>query len=123
MKKYQKTHPDMYRNTVDFSWSGIVQKLAIMSTVVLLLPALAAYAKDGKQVTIQVVNTQSSERRYSTYVPGTAGSSSTNCTSNATANTYGNNTNVNGSTGVLPLRLALPPRASKPLPLNSDWVG
>jgi hypothetical protein len=65
---------------------------------VLLLPAVAGYAKDEKQVTIQVVNTQSSERHYSTFIPGTAGSSSTNCDTNATANTYGNNTNINGST-------------------------
>jgi hypothetical protein len=63
-----------------------------------LLVAMSAYAGDGKQVTVQVVNTQTSERQYSYYVPGTAGSSHTNCDTNATANTYGNSTNVNGTT-------------------------
>lgn len=29
----------MYRNTADFSWSGIVQKLAIVSTVVIFMPS------------------------------------------------------------------------------------
>jgi hypothetical protein len=63
-----------------------------------LLLAASAYATDSKGVTVQVVNTQTSERQYSYYVPGRAGSSQTNCDTNAAANTYGNSTNVNGTT-------------------------
>ncbi len=62
-------------------------------TAFLLLTA-SVYAANSKEVTVQVVNTQTSERQYSYYVPGTAGSSHTNCDTNATANTYGNSTNV-----------------------------
>jgi hypothetical protein len=66
-----------------------------------LLVAMSAYAGDGKQVTVQVVNNQTSERQYSYYVPGRAGSSQTNCDTNATANTYGNSTNLNGTTNCI----------------------
>jgi hypothetical protein len=69
-----------------------------LTLTVLLSVAVPAFASDGKEVTIQVVNTQTSARQYSYYTPGRAGTSSTNCDTTATANTLGSNTNINGNT-------------------------
>jgi len=64
-----------------------------------LLLATAAVGKDKPKITIQVVDTQASERQYSYVVPGTAAQSTTNCNSNATAMAIGDNmTTANGTT-------------------------
>lgn len=51
----------------------------------LLLCATASQAKEKPKVRIEVVDTQSSTRQFTYYVPGTNGRSTTNCDDNATA--------------------------------------
>lgn len=55
-------------------------------------------AKDKPTVTIQVVDTQSSQRQFTYQVPGTPAKSTTNCDSNATVyGTTTGNATVNGT--------------------------
>lgn len=69
-----------------------------LSLLVLIAITSSAYASDHRQLTIQVVDTRTSERQYSYYVPGTAAKSTTDCDSNAIANSSGSVTNINGTT-------------------------
>jgi|SRR5271157_43057 len=55
------------------------------SALCLLLCATASLGKDKPKIRIEVVETQSSTRQYTYYVPGTNGHSTTNCNGNATA--------------------------------------
>lgn len=78
-----------------------VLRSAALRCVVLLTLFFAAalsYAAKGRQTTIRVVNTQTGQRQYSYYLPGTAGTSNTTCDTNATANSSGSTTDVNGTT-------------------------
>jgi hypothetical protein len=69
------------------------------SSLVLLLVAIAALAKDKPRITIQVVGTDTSTRQFTYYVPGTNAHSNTNCDSNATAIDIGGGmTTANGTT-------------------------
>jgi hypothetical protein len=45
---------------------------------------LVLWAKDKPRVTIQVVDTQTSEREFTQYIPGTPSRATTNCDTNAT---------------------------------------
>ena len=51
----------------------------ISATMVVLFLASAAFAKEKPRVTVQVVETETSERQYTRTVAGTAGVSTTNC--------------------------------------------
>lgn len=56
-------------------------------------------AKDKLAVSIQVMDTQTSEREYTQYIPGTAAKSTTNCDSNATVyGTGAGSATANGTT-------------------------
>jgi hypothetical protein len=68
------------------------------SSLVFLVLATAALAKDRPRVTIQVLDTDTSTRQYTYYVPGSNGRSTTNCNGNATAvNLGGGVTTANGT--------------------------
>jgi len=54
--------------------------------------------KDKPTIEIQVVDTLTSQREYTQYIPGTAGNSTTNCNGNATVyGTGGGNATINGT--------------------------
>jgi hypothetical protein len=55
-------------------------------------------AKDKSITNIQVLDTQTSEREYNQYIPGTSGTSSTNCSSNANVYGTGGIATANGTT-------------------------
>src|SRR6266403_1165013 len=55
----------------------------ISTTLVVLCLASAAFAKDKPRVTVQVVETETSERRSSYVVPGTDAKSTTTCNKSA----------------------------------------
>ena len=58
----------------------------------------ALKAKEKPTIEIQVVDTLTSQREYTQYIPGTAGSSATNCNGNATVyGTGGGNATINGT--------------------------
>jgi hypothetical protein len=68
-------------------------------SLVFLIAATAALAKDKPQITIQVIGTDTSTRQFTYYVPGTNGHADTNCNSNATAiDVGGGMTTANGTT-------------------------
>jgi hypothetical protein len=78
-----------------------------MKRVILFISlATLSFAKDKPTITIQIVDSRSSNRQFSFTVPGSAGTSNTSCNTNGTANTsgnatsYGNNTSYNGSTNL-----------------------
>jgi hypothetical protein len=48
---------------------------------------IAAHAKDKPRITIEVLNSEASQRQYTRIIPGSKGTSETNCTTNG--NTYG----------------------------------
>jgi hypothetical protein len=73
-------------------------KVKLELSLCCLLAASFAVAKDKPRVTVEVVDTQSSVRQYTYYVPGTNGRSTTNCDSNATAYDSGYTTTANGTT-------------------------
>lgn len=69
------------------------------SALFLLLLSTIALAKDKPRITIQVVDTQTSTRERTYYVPGTNAQSRTNCDSNATAIDLGGGmASANGTT-------------------------
>ena len=72
---------------------------SISSALVVLFFAGAAFGKEKPRVTIQVVETNTSERQYAYTVPGTAGTSTTNCDTNGNGSVYGTNNGgtVNGT--------------------------
>jgi len=61
----------------------------ISTTLVVLCLASAAFAKDKPRVTVQVVETETSERRSSYVVPGTDAKSTTTCNKSASETVYG----------------------------------
>jgi hypothetical protein len=73
----------------------------LIATALLAGCATSAFAKDGLQVKIQVVGTQTSTRQFTYSVPGTNATSNTHCSGSASGSTngsYGNGTyNSNGS--------------------------
>lgn len=48
--------------------------------------SIAAFAKEKPRITIQVVNSEASQRQYTYTTPGRKGTAQTNCTTNGTAN-------------------------------------
>ena len=61
--------------------------------------SLALLAKDRPTLQIQVVDTQTSQREFTQYIPGTPAESTTNCDSSATVYGTGSGTaRVNGTT-------------------------
>jgi len=58
-------------------------------TLVVLCLAGAAFAKDKPRVTVQVVDTETSERQSSYVVPGTNAKSTTTCNKSASQTVYG----------------------------------
>jgi hypothetical protein len=61
----------------------------IASALLLLCFAIAVSAKDKPRITVQVVDTQTSERQYTYTTRGTAGTSSTTCNTNGNGTVYG----------------------------------
>lgn len=57
-----------------------------MATTLLLLCSVAALGKEKPRITIQVVNSEASQRQYTYTTPGRKGTSQTNCTTNGTTN-------------------------------------
>jgi hypothetical protein len=71
----------------------------ISLTLLVLSLATTTVAKDKPRITVEVVGTQSSERQYTYTVPGTSGTSSTNCNTNGNGSVYGtSNGNSNNGT-------------------------
>jgi hypothetical protein len=68
------------------------------SFLLLICLSVATFAKDKPKITIEVVDSQSSQRQWTQYVPGTNGHSETTCDTNGTALDTGNVTTVNGTT-------------------------
>jgi hypothetical protein len=62
----------------------------ISTTLLVLCLASAAFAKDKPRVTVQVVDTETSERQSSYVVPGTDAKSTTTCSKSASQTVYGN---------------------------------
>ena len=60
----------------------------ISTTLVVLCLASAAFAKDKPRVTVQVVETETSERQSSYVVPGTDAKSTTTCNKSASETVY-----------------------------------
>ncbi len=62
-------------------------------------PQPPALAKEKPRITVQVVGTQTSERQYTYTIPGTAGTSTTNCNTNGNGSVYGttNGSTINGT--------------------------
>jgi hypothetical protein len=60
----------------------------ISTTLVVLCLASAAFAKDKPRVTVQVVETETSERQSSYVVPGTESKSTTTCNKSASETVY-----------------------------------
>ena len=67
----------------------------LSTTLAVLCLASAAFAKDKPRVTVQVVNTETSERQSSYIVPGTDAKSTTTCDKSASQTVY---TKDNGRT-------------------------
>lgn len=69
-----------------------MQSLRLASLLALSM-TIAAFAKDKPRITIEVVNSEASQRQYTYTTPGRKGTSETNCstngTSNGTINDYG----------------------------------
>jgi len=61
----------------------------ISATLVVLFLAGAAFAKEKPRVTVQVVETETSERQYTRTVAGTAGVSTTSCNTSGNQTVYG----------------------------------
>jgi hypothetical protein len=61
----------------------------LSATLVVLLFACAAFAKEKPRVNVQVVETQTSDRQYTSTVAGTAGTSTTTCNANGNQTVYG----------------------------------
>jgi TPR repeat protein len=57
-----------------------------ISTLCLFLISAAAFAKDKQRITIEVVNSETSQRQYTRTIPGRKGTSETNCNTDGTAN-------------------------------------
>ena len=70
-----------------------------MLTIGFFALGLTLPAKDKPKVKIQVVATQTSERQFTQYIPGTPSASTTDCNSNATVyGTGGGTATANGTT-------------------------
>ena len=69
----------------------------LVLVLVAIAPAVAA-KNPAKVIRIQVVTSKASQRQYGYTLPGTQGTSNTNCNSDATGTTLGNNTTINGTT-------------------------
>jgi hypothetical protein len=68
-------------------------------TIAFFALGLTLLAKDKPKLNIQVVDTQTSEREFTQYIPGTPATSTTNCDSNATVYGTGGGTAIgNGTT-------------------------
>ena len=63
----------------------------ISAPLVVLCLAGAAFAKEKPRVNVQVVETQTSERQYTSTVAGTAGTSTTTCNTSGNQTVYGTN--------------------------------
>ena len=70
----------------------------LLRAQVLILTSCFAIAKDAPTITVQVVNTQASERQLSYTTPGHSGSSNTTCGTNGTAIDTGTVTSINANT-------------------------
>jgi len=68
----------------------------ISTTLVVLCLASAAFAKDKPRVTVQVVETETSERQSSYVVPGTDAKSTTTCNKSASETVYGKDNGPHG---------------------------
>jgi len=77
-----------------------------VSLILAVSLASLAFGKDKPTITIEIVDSQASMRQVSYTTPGTAGTSTTNCNTNGTADTsgnattYGNNTTYGGTTNL-----------------------
>ncbi len=60
--------------------------LGSLAVTVLLVSSNAAFAKDKQRITIEVVNSEASQRQYTYTTPGWKGTSETNCNTNGTTN-------------------------------------
>ncbi len=60
--------------------------LGPLVVTLLFAPSNTSFAKDKPRVTIEVVNSEASQRRYSYTTPGRKGTSETNCNTNGTTN-------------------------------------
>ena len=64
---------------------------------VLFLSSFSLMAKDKKTLKVQVVDTQTNQREFTQYIPGTAGKATTNCNGNATIYGGGGTATANGT--------------------------
>ena len=69
-----------------------MRRLAL--TIGFLGLGLALFAKDKPKISNQVVDTQTTERQFTQYIPGRQGSSTTNCNGNATVYSTGRGTAI-----------------------------
>ena len=70
-----------------------------LSWVLLAIVPIVAQAKNPHQVVkVQVVTSKGSQRQFSYLLPGTQGTSNTNCYTNATGMSIGDDTSVSGTT-------------------------
>jgi hypothetical protein len=86
---------------------GIINYVRVALTIGFFVLALALLAKDKPTLNIQVVDTQTSQREYTQYIPGTPARSTTNCDSNATV--YGAGGGTATPTGRQIAQLQRPP--------------
>jgi hypothetical protein len=69
-------------------------------TIAFFALGLTLLAKDKPKLNIQVVDTQTSEREFTQYIPGTPATSTTNCDSNATVYGTGGGTAIGNGTKI-----------------------
>jgi hypothetical protein len=60
--------------------------LGSLAVTLLFVSSNASFAKDKPRITIEVVNSETSQRQYTYTTPGRKGTSETNCTTNGTTN-------------------------------------
>ena len=60
--------------------------LGSLAVTLLFVTSIASFAKDKPRITIEVVNSETSQRQYTYTAPGRKGTSETNCTTNGTTN-------------------------------------
>jgi hypothetical protein len=81
----------------------VASSLLAIPAVCFFLISPAALAKDKPRITIEVVNSETSQREYTRTIPGRKGTSETNCntneTTNGTINDYGVGPIQTNSTG------------------------
>jgi hypothetical protein len=61
----------------------------ISAALIVLILATPVLAKDKPRITVQVVGTETGSRQFAYTTPGTAGTSTTNCTASGNGSVYG----------------------------------